>query len=91
MDELKAWRCASGHVMGMVMRDGGGVRRLLLYREALTPDPSHNSGRGEGVEVMAVVEGYVADVKCSICGLVRTWVPGEEAIRRLLERRGIEV
>ena len=91
-EELKAWRCKNGHVMGMVRRNGSGVRVLLLYRDALTltpgPSPISENGRGEKeqVDVMAVVEGYVADVRCSICGDVRTWVPGEEALRALIKR-----
>ena len=31
--EVKAWKCQNGHVMGRVVRNGSGVRRLLLYRE----------------------------------------------------------
>jgi len=71
------------------------VRVLMLYRNAvslnLTTDPSpslrlHRGGeRAVEVDVMAVVEGYVADVRCDLCGMVRTWVPGEEALRKLLE------
>ena len=38
-------------------------------------------------DVMAVVEGYVTEVTCSVCGSVRTWVPGKEAIDRLLGDR----
>jgi hypothetical protein len=39
-----------------------------------------NDNKGEGnetaeVDVMAVIEGRVVDVRCSICGRVRTWVP----------------
>jgi hypothetical protein len=104
--------------LGQVVRDGDGVRRMLLYRYAveetltpalslegrggrtLTPDDSLE-GRGkntfdldgslgggkEEVEVMAVVEGYVMDVLCSICGSVRTWVPGDEAVKRLMRQK----
>ena len=91
MDELKEWKCKQGHVMGQVRRNGSGIRQLLLYREAvdmeaqvlLYPD------------VMAIVEGYAAEVTCSICGGVRTWVPGQEAMDRLIEHvlkgRRIEV
>lgn len=86
MDEAKSWKCGSGHAMGLVVRDGGGVRRLLLYRLAV--DGSQLTADNE-VEVMAIIEGYVADVRCSICGRVRTWVPGEEALARLLERANI--
>ena len=93
--EIKAWKCPNGHVMGRVVRNGSGVRRLLLYREAEPhpgtdphPNPPPEMGRGGEFEpeVMAVVEGYVADVTCSVCGAVRTWVPGQEAIDRLVGR-----
>ncbi len=84
MDEAKPWMCPSKeHVLGLVVRNGSGVRQLLLYREAIAahPDP----GGMDEVDVMAMVEGYVADVRCSICGRVRTWVPGQEAMERLME------
>jgi uncharacterized protein (DUF2342 family) len=82
--------------MGVVVRNNSGVRQLLLYRQAvyldLPPSPSTSSGQaldGKGeneVDVMAIVEGHVMDVRCSICESLRTWVPGEEALRKLLER-----
>jgi len=109
--EGMAWMCPSReHVLGQVVRDGSGVRQLLLYRHAVYSHPSPLSrkeranatfvgtsspqkardlrpkGGGDDVEVMAVVEGYVCDVRCDICGRMRTWVPGEEAIKKLLER-----
>ena len=94
MDIIKAWKCPKGHVMGMIRKNSSGVTELLLYREALGPsvDPSPNSASLEKeVEVMAVVQGYVADVKCSACGAIRTWMPDEELARRMvrkwLERR----
>jgi hypothetical protein len=100
---VKPWKCGpqSSHVLGVVMRDGGGVRRLGLYRWAVESptfdapanaglrSPSARSADGEGskeVEVMALIEGYVADVRCSICGRVRTWVPGVEALRKMMKR-----
>lgn len=70
-EAVKPWMCRGGHVLGQVRRNGSGVRQLLLYREAIEP------GEGE-VEVMAVVDGLVMDVRCSVCGRVRTWVPGRE-------------
>jgi hypothetical protein len=102
---LKPWRCPSGHTLGMVNRNGSGVRRLLLYRQAVdqegqlyraaptgaaptagtsTEGPTEEAP-GE-VDVIAIVEGYVADVRCSVCGRIRTWVPGEEAMRHLLSQ-----
>jgi hypothetical protein len=86
MDEVKTWRCGNGHVLGVVSRNGSGVRRLLLYRVAVDPGPQvppsprPSPCEGEGgmaeVDVLAVVEGYVADVRCSVCGRVRSWFPG---------------
>lgn len=81
MAEITAWRCQGGHVMGQVARNGRGVRQLLLYRVAVDPAVDDTA-----VDVIAVVEGYAADVRCSVCGRVRTWVPGEEALRQLIER-----
>jgi hypothetical protein len=74
---MKTWKCKNGHVMGVVRWEGHDINRLVLFREALA--------EGEDGDVMAVVEGYVADVRCSTCGDLRTWVPGEAALRRLLK------
>jgi hypothetical protein len=81
MDDSKAWRCENGHVLGQVGRNGSSVRKLLLYRDAVDPGEVEPAE----VDVMAIVEGYVADVRCSICGSVRTWIPGQEAMDRLVE------
>jgi hypothetical protein len=70
-----AWRCPTGHVLGQVQRSGSKVQRMLLYRVAISDQ--QESGVDE-VEVMAVLEGLVMDVRCSICGGIRTWRPGAE-------------
>lgn len=84
----KAWFCTTDttcrHVLGLVIRNGSGVRELLLYRQAIDPE---QDGAAE-VDVIATVSGLVLDVRCSVCGCVRTWVPGEEALRQLVERMG---
>lgn len=90
-DTIKAWKCPAGHVLGQVVRNGSGIRQLLLYRAAMDPVPhpspvSGETGEGSEIDVMAVVEGYAADVRCSVCGAVRTWIPGQEALERLLAR-----
>lgn len=72
---LTVWRCPEGHVLGQVKRNGKKVQRLLLYREAISYQQSADSSIQE-VDVMAVVEGLVMDVRCSICGGIRTWRPG---------------
>lgn len=90
MSEVKPWRCRQdgNHVLGQVVRNGRGVRVLLLYREAVDLSHAENAENAviQEVDVMATVEGYVADVRCSICGGVRTWVPGEEAMQELIRQ-----
>lgn len=67
-DELKPWRCKrddpSSHIMGWV-RDGS----LVLLRQAIdicADEPVE-------VDVMATVEGSVMEIRCSVCGGVRSW------------------
>jgi len=81
-DQVKQWKCSHGHVLGIVMRNGSRIRQLTLFRQAI------REGDMVDVDVIAVIEGYVADVRCSVCGRVRTWVPGEEALKRLMESIG---
>lgn len=85
MNDLKPWMCPSKqHVLGQVIKNGNGVRQLLLYRNAVELTSSESTSKE--VDIMAIIEGYVMDVRCDVCGKVRTWVPGEEALRQLLER-----
>lgn len=93
MAELKPWRCPDGHVLGKVLKDGGGINKLLLFRRAMISPVHPPTGDGwmdDEIDVIALVEGYVANVRCSICGRTRTWIPGEEALRKMVEnyRRG---
>lgn len=83
-EPAKIWRCKNGHHMGQVIRNGSGVRVLLLYRQAL--DPEHTASQLEDVDIIAIVEGYTTDVSCSICNSIRSWIPGEEALQQLLDR-----
>jgi hypothetical protein len=78
-DQVKLWKCGNGHALGMVARNSSGVRNLLLYREA-APGPGM-PGEDEMPEVMAVVVGYMAEVRCSVCGAIQSWLP-EKLIRR---------
>lgn len=76
---MTPWKCTGKgrHVMGYVQQTHN-VSQLVLLRNAL-------EGNGEGeTDVLAVVDGYAADVRCSICGSIRTWVPGEQSLKRLL-------
>ena len=84
---MKSWRCKGcGSHLGKVTRNGSDVHQLLLFREAVDTDQKEFPD----VEVIAVVEGYAADVICSVCGVARTWVPGREAIEKLLVGAGVE-
>lgn len=68
-NQNQIWRCRHGHALGQLTRTGRGVARLLVYRQAV--DVADDVG--EAPEVMAVVEGQVFDIRCSVCGDVRTW------------------
>jgi hypothetical protein len=82
--EPKPWKCPSGrHILGQVVRNGSGIRQLLLYRKAVELTAG---AKLEESEVIAIVEGYVSDVRCDLCGRMRTWVPGKEALCQLVER-----
>ena len=82
VDGLKPWKCEHQHVLGQVRRNGSGIRQLILYREAVDLE----ADEVEEVDVIAIVEGHVMDVRCSICGSSRTWVPGQEAVAKAIAR-----
>lgn len=81
MDELKAWTCKQGHVLGQVKRNGRGIRQLLLYRNAV--DLSAESP--VEVDVMGYLEGTMEKIRCSCCGEVRTWEIGRETVEKVVE------
>lgn len=80
MRTVSSWRCPRGHVLGMVVESGRGVRNLLLYREAIDP-----LGEAADVDVIATVQGDMMDARCSVCGAVRTWSPDARSIRRAMK------
>ena len=86
-DEMRPWVDDNGHVLGMAGRNGSGITQLWIYRHAidLTADEP------AAPEVMGIAQGHVFDIRCDVCGAVRTWVPGDEAMRRLLEAAGRKV
>lgn len=83
MNEVKIWRCKNGHAMGQVRRNGRGISQLYLYRHAVAVGDTPAD-----VDVMAVVQGCVVDIRCDLCDEVRTWVPGEAELARLVARCG---
>ena len=86
LNGLKQWRCPRGHVLGIVERvrrtNGRGqsyhVSRLMLFRQAINVDYAAE------VDVMAVVEGTALDIRCSVCGEVRAWYMGADALEGLM-------
>lgn len=76
------FRCHNGHELGCVRRNGRKIPQLMLYRHSIDV----NGERPEELDVIAVIEGFVVDMRCSVpgCGALRTWVPGEAALNRLL-------
>ena len=86
----KPWMCPAGHVLGQTVRAEVNKRgrkfyvtRLHLYRNAI----DMNVETPENVDVIAVLEGTVPVIECSICHQNRTWFIGEDAIEHLLEQR----
>ncbi len=81
--QTKPWRCPNGHILGVVRREKVSrywVRRLALYREAVDPKASAPAD----VDVIGVVDGAALDVRCSVCGAVRSWSVGQDALERFL-------
>lgn len=76
---ISDWRCQKGHVMGVVQKMGDKSARLLLYRHAL--DMGQASPRE--VDVIAVVDA-AADIRCDVCGAMRTWSPSQDAFEKLM-------
>lgn len=81
------WNCPHGHGLGVVRRAKAGdhhVSRLFLFRQAV----DRSEPTPESVDVIAVVEGTTLDIRCSVCGAVRTWYMGEDALERLMAKIG---
>lgn len=83
MSDLKRWKCKNGHVLGQVKQAGHGRHCLYLFRQAIDEQDEHPDEQ----DVIAIVEGYVADVRCSVegCGELRTWIPGQMRMDKLLK------
>lgn len=78
-DEIREWHCEKGHVLGLVVKDSGGSH-LLLYRNAVD-DGAESPAQ---VDVIARIDS-ANDIRCGICGVMRTWVPSQEAFDRLMK------
>lgn len=91
MDELRQWKCANGHVLGVVQRlrvDGFHVSQLLLFRHAV----DLGAGSLEDVDVLTTVEGVSHEVRCDVpgCGGRRTWHLGQDVARKVVSTYAAE-
>lgn len=82
MDETRTFECKNDHVMGLITKNGKGTRRLLVYRYAI--DKDHLEG-ADPPEVMGIVEGFYYGLRCSVCGAIRTYIPGEAEMINLIK------
>ena len=94
MDNGKMWKCANGHVLGIVQRvqvSSNGtkyhVSRLMLFRQAVDPKEITTISFEE-MDVIGRVEGTVLDIQCSVlgCDAIRTWCMGEASLERILSQ-----
>ena len=94
MDNGKMWKCANGHVLGIVQRvqvSSNGtkyhVSRLMLFREAVDLKEITSISLEE-MDVIGKIEGTVLDIRCSVqcCDEVRTWYMGEASLERFLSQ-----
>lgn len=84
--ERRLWWCRHGHVLGEVkfaLIASRRVRALMLYEvsvplEAVPEELPTLRGR---------VTSGMDDIRCTICGAVKNWEVGEDALGALLEGR----
>lgn len=79
--KIADWKCPQGHALGQVVRMGNHHRRLWIYRHAVDGDAEEPAQ----IDVLGIAEGLVMEVACDVCGSSRTWVPGEETLRELVD------
>jgi hypothetical protein len=71
------WRCPNDHLLGYVTRKNH-IRRLWV-------DITCVGEEGELRQMTVVLIGS-GDVSCPVCGEMRTWHAGEEAMEDLIRR-----
>ena len=92
LDGVKQWKCDanSSHVLGILKRvessvqvDGTTIRyhttQVMLFKETINLDAE----MPDEIDVVGVVEGLMLTSmtwRCTCCGAVKKWHPGEEAL-----------
>jgi len=72
------WKCDNEHILGMMKR--GKKKSLLLYRHALDMSVEEPVE----VEVLGHLQGSMLEIKCDVCGAVRTWMEDEPKGRKVV-------
>lgn len=78
-DDIRIWKCKHGHGLGVVQQNGAKIGRLMLYRNAIDVEVQNPAE----VDIIAVIDSAI-DIRCDICGEVRTWAPNQAAYERLM-------
>lgn len=84
------WQCPNRrHVLGLVVQENGKGRGLLLFRHAVVPEDLAEA------QALSIFWGLgEMPVECDACRVegersyIRTWVPGEYEVRRLIKTIG---
>lgn len=69
------FRCASGHILGLV-QDRGQGKYLAILRHAVDT-------LSDQAEIIGTVYGVAMEIECDLCGRTRTWYPQPERINAL--------
>ena len=83
MSEAMVYTCKNGHVLGVITKNGRGLKKLLVYRHAVDYADMSNE---EPVEVMMICDGPTYDIVCSKCGDTQDWIPGKAEWAAILNR-----
>lgn len=80
--DVSVFRCSqkNGHALGIVQKNGHGMTRLMLYRHAVDSDAVQPAE----VDIIAVIHS-AEEIRCDICGEVRTWEPNIVEFERLMK------
>jgi hypothetical protein len=84
--ERRLWWCRHGHVLGEVKHALVGQRRvraLMLYEVSVLLE----NVPAELPTLRGRVTAGMDDIRCTICGAVKSWEVGEDALEALFERR----
>ena len=89
-NERRFWWCTKGHIMGEIRKislggtSGAKVRALLLFEKSLASEADIPKELPP-LRMTAVGDGR--DIACTICGHLRDWNIGEDAMEQLLSTR----